>query len=418
METLKLKIHYEDRLGLVLDVSRVLLNYGLNITALQLMNNLMFLEIENHHLETWLALKDDLMGVSSVSMVERISDMPYQSREKQIDAIINSITPVDEPADAFGEIIGNSSAIKAVINLARQVAKSDSAVLLKGESGTGKELFARAIHMASKRSAKVLVPLNCGAIPENLLESELFGYVDGAFSGAKRCGRIGLFQFASGGTIFLDEITELPMHLQVKLLRVLQEGKVRPLGTNEERPCNCRVITATNRNIEEMVHKGLFRDDLYYRLNVIPIQIPPLRCRKEDILLLADNYLAKYRKRCGVAKKLSPSAQEKLLGYNWYGNVRELENVLERALQVSQEEQITATHIIFDGQGDLNLNVLSERFEPSYLKVASAEREKEVIEQVLKNQGSIRKAAKALGVSHTTIANKIRKLGIDIGNIS
>lgn len=418
METLKLKIPYEDRLGLVLDVSKVLLNYGLNITALQLMNNLMFLEIENHHPETLVALKDDLMRVPSVGMVERTNDMPYQSREKQMEAIINSITPLDEPASAFGEIVGVSQAIRAVIHVAKQVADSDSSILLKGESGTGKELFARAIHMASKRRTHVFVPLNCGAIPENLLESELFGYVDGAFSGAKKGGRVGLFQFASGGTIFLDEIAELPMHLQVKLLRVLQEGKVRPLGTNEERICNCRVITATNRNIEEMVQKGLFREDLYYRLNVIPIQIPPLRNRKEDILLLTENYLNKYKRRCGLIKHLAPSAQEKLLGYNWHGNVRELENVLERALQIAKEDQITASDIIFDGQVDFSWQRFPEPAENGYLKVAAAQREKEVIEQALQTQGSIRKAAKALGVSHTTIANKIKKLHIDTGNIN
>jgi len=418
METLKLKIPYEDRLGLVMDVSKVLLNHGLNITALQLMNSLMFLEIENHRLETWAALQDDLLKVPSVGMVERINDMPYQSREKQIEAIINSITPLDEPAAAFGEIVGVSQAIRSVINLAKQVADSDSSVLLKGESGTGKELFARAIHMASKRRSHVFVPLNCGAIPENLLESELFGYVDGAFSGAKKGGRVGLFQFASGGTILLDEITELPMHLQVKLLRVLQESKVRPLGTNEEREFNCRVITATNRNIEEMVQKGLFREDLYYRLNVIPIQLPPLRNRREDILPLTENYLLKYQKRCGLTKRLAPSAQEKLLGYSWHGNVRELENVLERALQIARSEQISSTDIIFDGQGDIDLQRFPERVEAGYLKLAAAQREKEVIEQALQTQGSIRKAAKALGVSHTTVANKIRKLHINTGNIN
>ncbi len=414
MDTLKLKIPFDDRLGLVLDVSKVLFNHGLNIVALQLVSNVMFLEIENHLPETWPLLKEELEGIYSVISVERINDMPYQSREKQIEAIINSISPTANPSQGFGEIVGVSHAIKKAIALAEHVANSDTTIMLRGESGTGKELFARAIHMYSQRRDKVFVPINCGALPENLLESELFGYVEGAFTGAKKGGRVGLFQFASGGTIFLDEISDLPMPLQVKLLRVLQEGKVRPLGANEEIPVNCRVITATNRNIEEMVQKGTFREDLYYRLNVIPIQIPPLRQRKEDIILLAENYLTKYKKRCGVEKYLTAAAVEKLMNYSWYGNVRELENVLERALHLSTGQEITTQHIIFDGEGEVAAATESipERI---YLKRVAAQAEKEVILSALKTYGSVRKAARALGVSHTTISNKIKKLGIETG---
>jgi len=416
METLKLKIRYEDRIGLVLDISRVLYNYGLNIAALQLMNNVMFLEIEKHGPETWLSLKKDLEGVATIVSVEPVTDMPYQSREKQIEAIINSITISEPQPEGFSEIVGNSPAIKGAIALARQVADSDSTVLLKGESGTGKELFARAIHMSSSRKDKVFVPLNCGAIPENLLESELFGYVDGAFSGAKKGGRVGLFQFASGGTIFMDEISELPFHLQVKLLRVLQEGKLRPLGANEENPVNCRIITATNRNIEEMVQKGQFRDDLYYRLNVIPIQIPPLRQRKDDIVLLSENYLEKYRTRCGLEKQLSQEALGKMMVYNWPGNVRELENVLERALHLSRGREILSQDIMFDSECE-NIYRVNET-ERVQLKGAAARAEKEVIISALKAHGSIRKAAVFLGVSHTTIANKVKKLGIETVKIT
>jgi transcriptional regulator of aroF, aroG, tyrA and aromatic amino acid transport len=306
--------------------------------------------------------------------------------------------------------MGESAVLKKAINLARQVAPTDSTILLKGESGTGKELFARAIHFASGRRQKVFVPLNCGAIPENLLESELFGYVDGAFSGAKKCGRVGLFQFACGGTIFLDEISELPASLQVKLLRILQEGRVRPLGANEEVILDCRVIAATNRNIEEMMSKGLFREDLYYRLNVIPIQIPPLRQRIEDIPLLAKNYLSKCCQRREQDKRLSIAALEKLSNYHWPGNVRELENVVERALHFSPEAEIEAEQIIFDGGIDRIVSTSSSDRES--LKTAAARAEKEVILSTLKMQGSIRKTAQALGVSHTTISNKIKKLGI------
>lgn len=417
METIALKIRYNDRLGLVLDVSRVLLRYGLNIEALQLMNSMMFLEIRNHLPDTWVPLREELDCIPSIVSVEKITDMPYKSREKQIEAIINSITPLDVPLNAFAEIVGSSPAIKGVIALARQVADTDSTIMLKGESGTGKELFARAIHMASQRRDKVFVPLNCGAIPENLLESELFGYVDGAFSGAKKSGRVGLFQFASHGTIFLDEIADLPMHLQVKLLRVLQEGKVRPLGANDEIPVNCRIITATNRNIEEMVQKGLFRDDLYYRLNVIPIYLPPLRQRKEDIVLLAENYLKKYHKRCGAEKYLSEGALDKLIKYRWGGNVRELENVLERALYLSSGKEILAPHVIFDGETNLcvlAVDTRDERSERLRLKGATEQAERELIQSALNTNGSIRKAAAALGVSHTTIANKVKKYNLSV----
>lgn len=416
METIKLKIRYDDRIGLVFDVSRVLFNYGLNILALQLTNNVMFLEIERHGPETWIHLKKELEDVNAILSVDRIYDMPYQSREKQIEAIMNTLMPdatslpgIDDP---FSEIIGNSKALQGAILLARQIAGTDSTVLLKGESGTGKELFARAIHRASKRNDRVFVPLNCGALPENLLESELFGYVDGAFTGAKKGGRVGLFQFASSGTIFLDEISELPLHLQVKLLRVLQESKIRPLGSNEEIPVNCRVITATNRNIEKLVQKGLFREDLYYRLNVIPIQIPPLRHRKEDLLLLAKNHLDKFRQKDGIEKRITPGALEKLLSYDWPGNVRELENVMERAHHLSPGEEIGCRHILFDGEtGGIGNSFPEPKKED--LKGAVARAEKEVLQTALGVHGSIRKTARALGVSHTTIANKLKKYGIE-----
>ncbi|PKM87343.1 MAG: Fis family transcriptional regulator [Firmicutes bacterium HGW-Firmicutes-12] len=413
METIKLRIRFNDRIGIVLDVSKALFNYGMNILALQLMNNMMFVEIEDAYPDI-MSLVNELESVPNLLSVERINDMPYQSREKQIEAIINSITPNDSPTDVFGEIMGESDVLKKTINLARQVAPTDSTILLKGESGTGKELFARAIHFASRRREKVFVPLNCGAIPENLLESELFGYVDGAFSGAKKGGRVGLFQFACGGTIFLDEISELPASLQVKLLRILQEGRVRPLGANEELILNCRVITATNRNIEEMIKNGLFREDLYYRLNVIPIQIPPLRQRIGDIPLLSENYLYKCCQRGDQCKRLSRAALEKLLSYHWPGNVRELENVVLRALHFSQETEIEAEQIVFDGGID---NVVSTGIaDRTSLKTAALRVEKEIILNTLKMQGSIRKTAQALGVSHTTISNKLKKLGIKDGN--
>lgn len=418
MEILRLKIPFNDRIGLILDVAHVLLKFQLNILALQLMNNVMFLEIEGHIPDSWNNLKKDLEEIPAIKGVERIPYMPYESREKQMEAIINSMSHNNELQDVFSEIIGKSSEIKNVIAIARQVANTDSTIMLKGESGTGKELFARAIHKGSGRRDKVFVPVNCGAIPDNLLESELFGYVDGAFSGAKKGGRVGLFQFASGGTLFLDEISEIPMQLQVKLLRVLQESSIRPLGSNEEIRVNCRVITATNRNIEDRIKKGFFRDDLYYRLNVIPISIPPLRNRKEDIIPIGENYLNKYKMT--KRKKISQDAYAKLMEYEWYGNVRELENVFERAIHLSTGEVIEARDIIFDGEiGDEFAENIFAKIQKDniYLKDVAQKAEKEMIISVLKEKGSIRKTAKALGVSHTTIANKMKKFGIDSGQI-
>lgn len=417
METVKLRMPFDDRMGLLLDITRALLKFELNIVALQLMNRVVFVEIENLRPQDWGRLVAELAGIPAILAVERITDMPYQSREKQIDAIISSISPLTDRPDSFKEIIGESPVFKAAVNLARQVAATESAILLRGESGTGKELFARALHLASGRREKVLVPLNCGAIPENLLESELFGYVDGAFSGARKGGRVGLFQFAAGGTIFLDEITELPPALQVKLLRVLQEDRVRPLGANEEIPVDCRIIAATNRNIEALMQKGLFREDLYYRLNVIPIQVPPLRRHKDDIGLLARHWLAKYRKAGGVKKSLSAAALAKLMDYEWPGNVRELENVLERAWHLSGETEIQPGDILFDtlaGPTEAGGYTAGDavRMERGRLKEAAAETEREIIESALRTGGSIRRAAQALGVSHTTLANKVKKYGI------
>ena len=197
------------------------------------------------------------------------------------------------PMITFDEILGESKEMTRVKQLARIVAKSDSTVLIRGESGTGKELFARSIHMASPRRDKPFVPVNCAALPDTLLESELFGYEEGAFTGAKKGGKQGLFKYADKGTLFLDEIGEMSTHLQVKLLRVLQENKVRRVGADEEIPIDVRIITATNRNLEELIKNGQFREELYYRLNVIPLLIPPLRDRKEDIPILSHAFIKK-----------------------------------------------------------------------------------------------------------------------------
>ncbi|RMG02228.1 MAG: sigma-54-dependent Fis family transcriptional regulator, partial [Acidobacteria bacterium] len=241
---------------------------------------------------------------------------------------------------SFSEIIGTSESLQSVFRLVEKIAATNSTVLIQGESGTGKELIARAIHHNSLRADKPFIAVNCGALPETLLESELFGYVRGAFTDAKS-DRKGLFRSAEGGTIFLDEVSEMPPSLQVKLLRALQEHEVTPVGSNIPIKFDARIIAATNKNLEDEVKSGRFREDLFYRLSVIEINLPPLRERKEDIPLLVRHFIKKISKQQGVPEKKIPrDVMLALTAYNWPGNVRELENAIERAFILSQSEQI------------------------------------------------------------------------------
>lgn len=236
----------------------------------------------------------------------------------------------------FEEIIGNSPAMKKVFHTISQIAPSNADVLIYGETGTGKELVARSIHKHSHRAQQRFVPIDCGAIPENLLESEFFGYERGAFTGAQSRS-IGLLEFTDGGSFFMDEVGELPPHLQAKLLRVLQERKVRRIGGKEEIPVDIRVIAATRRDLNAAVREGRFREDLYFRINVIQIELPPLREREDDILLLAAHFLHTHRQGDKAVLEISPSAQAALLRYPWPGNVRELQNVIRRGIAISQD---------------------------------------------------------------------------------
>lgn len=241
----------------------------------------------------------------------------------------------------FSNIIGRSRPMQEIFGLIERVARTSSTVLVEGESGTGKELIARAIHYESPRSAHKFLSVNCGALPENLLESELFGHERGAFTGAVR-EKKGLFREAHMGTLFLDEISEMSPAMQVKLLRALQEKKVRRVGSNQEESVDVRIIAATNRDLKEQTESREFREDLFYRINVIPIRLPPLRRRREDIPLLVDFFIKKYSKSMEIEKKkISVEAMRTLESYHWPGNVRELENVIERALALSTEEAIT-----------------------------------------------------------------------------
>lgn len=316
----------------------------------------------------------------------------------------------------FQDIIGNSQKITRVISQAKTFALSDSPVLIMGESGTGKELFARAIHNMSNRATMPFIAINCGAIPDQLLESELFGYEKGSFTGAKNSGKTGLFEEANGGTIFLDEIGEMPPHLQVKLLRVIQDKKVRKIGSNKSIDINVRIISATNRDIKKMIEINQFRLDLFYRINIFTLLIPSLRERRDDIEVLIhhlkEKYASKYNKNI---LKITDAAQKKLINHRWEGNVRELENVVERAVALISTKIVTENDIVLDNEK--NKEKIQEFKSRSDWKVNSLKEtlgniEREIIVDSLKQNGSIRKAAKALDTTHTLLINRIRKYSI------
>ena len=247
---------------------------------------------------------------------------------------------------SFDDIVGNSESITKVKDIAKRVAKSNSTVLIRGESGTGKELFARAIHSTSLRSRSPFIDINCASTPDNLLESELFGYEGGSFSGARKEGKMGKFELANGGTIFLDEIGDMPLHLQPKILRVLQERSFTKVGGKEPITVDIRIIAATHRNLEEMIVNKEFRQDLYYRLNVIPLCIPSLKEKKDDILLLAEHFLKKYCYKLETqVKEFSEELKQVFITYSWPGNIRELENVIEYLINICKGGLITPSDL-------------------------------------------------------------------------
>jgi transcriptional regulator of aroF, aroG, tyrA and aromatic amino acid transport len=324
-----------------------------------------------------------------------------------VQELVNSVTKAH--SNNFSDILHVSRAMQRAIELAKLVAQNDSTVLIRGESGTGKELFARAIHQESPRRDNIFAPINCAALPDALLESELFGYEDGAFTGAKKGGKSGLFEFADGGTVLLDEIGELSANLQAKLLRILQEGKVRRIGSNHEIAVNVRIIAATHRNLEEMIRKTQFRDDLYYRLNVIPIHIPPLRERRDDLPLLVNSLLLKINHRLKKQiDHISEPAMRALMQYEWPGNVRELENVIERAVSLACQGEITLDHIMLDSH-PLSSRPLSAPPPTGTLKDLLAELECQILQEAMQKYGSSRQAGKNLGLSHTAVLKRLKK---------
>ncbi len=309
-------------------------------------------------------------------------------------------------------ILGKSESIRKLLSLIEVVAKEPSTVLITGESGTGKELVAQSIHQFSGRNENPFVAINCGAIPENLIEAELFGYMKGAFTGATANSK-GLFEAASGGTIFLDEIGELPLHMQAKLLRVLQERKIRALGATKEVDVDVRVVAATNRDLQQMVEEGMFRQDLYYRLAVIPIRIPSLSERREDISMLALNFIEKFSAQTGKTLGLSKDAIGVLEGKYWPGNVRELENLMERAVALTPDGGTIDVGLLADEKTPVT-SAPSQRLEdgfhlPSHLN----EIEKSLVsEALLKTGGNQTKAASLLGIPVHSIRHLIGKHGL------
>jgi len=313
----------------------------------------------------------------------------------------------------FDDIIGCDPSIMEVKEQARKCSDTSSNVMLYGESGTGKELFARAIHNCSIRKDNPFVAINCAAIPEGLLESELFGYEEGAFTGAKSSGKIGKFELASGGTIFLDEIGDMPIHLQAKLLRVLQERYIERVGGNGVVPVDIRIISATHKNLEELVDSGQFRGDLYYRLNVIPLYIPPIRDRQKDIKPLMDYLLKKYNKILLKDKSgFSEEVVELFKKYIWKGNIREMENVIEYAINMETSNMITMNSIPPKIKSFSCFNKLSE---PGFKTLDQIE--KEEIEKLLKYYDNdalaVKKCSDSLGVSIATLYRKIKKYNIE-----
>jgi two-component system, NtrC family, response regulator AtoC len=315
----------------------------------------------------------------------------------------------------FGNMVSKSNAMLNVFKLAEKVAQYNTTVLIYGDSGTGKELVAKGIHFAGQRAKKSLVPVNCGSIPENLLESELFGYKKGAFTGADT-DKKGLFEEAEGGTLFLDEIGELPLSLQVKLLRVLQENEIRAVGDSKTKKIDVRIIAATAKQLEDEVHKGRFREDLFFRLNVVPIKLPPLSSRPEDIPLLCHHFLEQFNISLekGI-KGIAPAAMSLLLKHSWPGNVRELENMIERAVVLAEDAILLPQNFPPELEAEADTNKMDDLFEGYSLKAARKMLEKKLITKALKTtKGNRTQAARILEISHPSLLSKIKAYHIDL----
>jgi len=341
--------------------------------------------------------------------------MPALNRAVQhyrLNAEVRRLRRALDDTRRFGAIIGKSPAMQQVFDLIVRVADSEASVLITGESGTGKELVARSIHEHSSRAQGPFVALNCAAVPANLIESELFGHARGAFTDAKT-SRDGLFAQADGGTLFLDEIGELPLEMQPKLLRALQERRIRPVGGSKEIPFDARIVTATNRDLEDEVEAGRFREDLLYRIDVVRLELPPLRMRGRDVLLLAQAFIERFSDQGGRnVRQLDPVAAERLLSYDWPGNVRELENCMERAVALARIDRITLEDLPRKIKEHRPERVVLTADDPEDLPTLD-ELERRYIGKVLGAMGGNKsQAAKVLGLDRRTLYRRLEKHGI------
>lgn len=337
-----------------------------------------------------------------LSRVTEVLDLRAQNKVMQADL-----------AHKFQNIIGKSKMMREIFDLIQSVANARSTVMITGASGTGKEMVARAIHYASNRAQNPFIKLNCAALPENLVEAELFGYEKGAFTDAKKTNR-GRFELADGGTLLLDEISEMPLNLQSKLLRVIQEREFERVGSSQTISVDVRIIATSNRNLKEFISQGLFREDLFYRLNVIPIYLPPLADRREDVPALTQHFIEKYNEENGRSiTRIDESVMRMLLRYHWPGNVRELENMLERAVVTAKSDTLTED----DFPTELALGPVADDLPPLKVPMKLEEGSKYLILKTLeKFNGNKTKAAEALGITTRTIRNKLAEYQMEQTN--
>ena len=323
---------------------------------------------------------------------------------------------LEDPNDPH-EPLGKSERFQRVMAIVREWAQSDSTILITGETGTGKDLVARAIQRQSPRRDRPFVVVNCATIPDNLFESELFGHMRGAFSGATH-SRKGLCSEADGGTLFLDEVGELPLEVQPQLLRFLETGEVRPIGQNRSVRVDTRVIAATNRNLLQMIREGAFREDLYYRLNVLPLELPPLRERKDDVQLLAEQFLTRFARRLGrPVREVGRKALLLLKGYDWPGNIRELESVIERGVMLCRGTELRPEHLVMPGADPGRAPRSEGQGVGDPLPLAELER-LHILAILKRCQGNQRMAMQMLGISKSTLWRKLKEYGVDAGRLS
>lgn len=397
MVTIRWDIKTIDRLSMVEDVLKEFSCCDINIISMKVTPGRILIK-------SWCRQLQDISCVQScLSQRADIINVAYLCEE-----ISELSTSEPERPRYFSDIICSSQSMRLLIEKAIRIADSKYTVLIRGDTGTGKELLARAIHNSGQRRFYPFIPVNCSALPESLMESEFFGYEKGAFSGADCKGKKGLFEMADKGTLFLDEFGEMSLSLQAKLLRVLQDGGIRRVGGAQIIPVNVRIIVATNANLEEMVEQRLLRADLYYRINVLSLTIPPLRERPQDITLLIRHFVQKFAKEFQRRIILDKACFAALHHHAWPGNVRELENTIIRLMLMAESDVIT-----LDELGMVNLPAVEQAptERPFKEQVLSAERQ--LIEQMVEDNVSSRHIAKALGVSHTTVLNKIRSYQLE-----